>query len=184
MRDIARLKQVGEATDIAFGEPTASSPDAPAGSAAPEGSSRRPDSHDFWLLLAKKAMQAQKFNVTFDLLADRPELILHEVDLAMRGGQGENSGSTADAFAAAESASSMNGRQLTAQAREALAAGDVEKARELAIQAQQQVAAYGSDGRPTLKSCSKEAEMIARRENGAKRKQCLCSVQPDRPDTR
>ena len=107
-----------------------------------------------------KAQKAATLNVTYNVLDDRPELVLNDVDAAQRGTNTSRSG--ASGFAADRSSTS-DPRNLVAEARHALSEGDTEAAERFAHEAQQQDATYGLlEDRPEL--VLEEAQVIARRD--------------------
>ncbi|MBL8817542.1 MAG: hypothetical protein JNL58_16070 [Planctomyces sp.] len=162
LRDIQRLAQTSGSEDIAFGETSAASDELQQARALLKDA-RNALVQGRLSAAREKADQARQLNVTYDLLDDRPELVLNDIDLAMRGQGNQKTGAETGNLAANESAESQNARQLTTQARQALASGDLQKARALAVQAQQQDAAYGLlEDRPEI--VLEDAELIARRE--------------------
>ena len=109
----------------------------------------------------QKADEARSLNVTYGVLDDRPELVINDIDLALRG-QGRNGFDTNAANVASHQSNSARG--LVSQARAALNNGDLQNAQQLAQQAQQQDAAFGlMEDRPEL--VLEEANLIAQRES-------------------
>jgi general secretion pathway protein D len=112
----------------------------------------------------EKAAQASALNVAYTVLDDRPELVLNDIESAMRG-QGKAAANRADNIAAAGSATQSDAQRLVTQARGALKSGDTEKAQQLALEAQQQDAAFGLfEDRP--ETVLEEAQMMAGQKAG------------------
>ncbi len=110
----------------------------------------------------EKANEASRLNVAYNVLDDRPELVMADIDSAMRG-QGKSARNQTNNVAAVESTASKEARNLVSQARGALKSGDHQKAHELAVQAQQHDAAFGlMEDRPEL--VLEEAQLMAQRD--------------------
>ncbi|HQZ68726.1 MAG TPA: hypothetical protein PLY87_26750, partial [Planctomycetaceae bacterium] len=125
-----------------------------------------------------KATMASNLNVSYNVLDDRPELVLHDVDSATRGQGGAQIPDTAPSnLAQNDSSASSDARRLVANARGALEAGDTKTAQEFAVQAQQQDAAFGLlEDRPEL--VLEEAHMLAQRQKDADNTQGLAQRNP------
>ncbi len=116
-----------------------------------------------------KAKKASSLNVTYNVLDDRPELVLNDVESAQHGQGGIQAPRKGHSEPSSNESSRLDQmpRHLVADARTALNEGDTEAAQEFAIQAQQQDATYGlMEDRPEL--VLEEAQLIARRRRGAK----------------
>ena len=110
----------------------------------------------------QKADQAKSLNVIYGVLDDRPELVINDIDLALRG-HGQNGLGNANLDVATQQ--SETARSLVSQARSALNNGDVQQAHQLAQQAQQRDTAFGlMEDRPEL--IMEEANAIAQRDAG------------------
>ncbi len=114
----------------------------------------------------QKANEASKLNVAYSLIDDRPELVLNDIDSALKGQGRTTAQPKTDGVAKNKSASGSDARKLVSQARGALKNGNTEQAEQLAVEAQQQDSAFGLfEDRPEL--VLEEAQMIAR--NGAEK---------------
>lgn len=103
----------------------------------------------------EKATAAQQMNVAFDLLEDRPESVLQDLDRAMAGQTAKSAENVAAADfppASAEDRTEIErARGLVREAREALAAGRVDEAWAKASAAEQMNVAFGVvEDRPEL----------------------------------
>ncbi|MDA1232867.1 MAG: hypothetical protein O2856_19025, partial [Planctomycetota bacterium] len=124
-----------------------------------------------------KAKQAANLNVTFNVLDDRPELVLNDVESAQLGQGGTQLSRNTNARLAADSSSSTDAGGLVADARRALNQGDIDTAQQFAVQAQQQDATYGVfDDRPEL--VLEEAQVMASRDEARSRNQGVARNNP------
>ena len=125
-----------------------------------------------------KAKKASSLNVTYNVLDDRPELVLNDVESAQHGqGQIQSPRNADTGIAKNDSAAASGVRQLVADARTALNDGETDVAQQFAVQAQQQDVAYGlMEDRPEL--VLEEARLMARRDADHSKSQELAQGGP------
>ena len=113
-----------------------------------------------------KAELASRLNVTYNVLDDRPEAVLTDIETVQNGqGAVESQSNQRTGLASNESATAPDARQLVADARTALNSGNHAAAEEFALQAQKQDQVYGAtEDRPEL--VQEEAQLMAR-QNGS-----------------
>ncbi|MBL8812261.1 MAG: hypothetical protein JNM43_19000 [Planctomycetaceae bacterium] len=163
MRDIQRLEEADKSADQTFA--SAESDASPEATQARKllREAREALIHGRLSVAREKAMAANNLNVAYNVLDDRPDLVLQDVDAAMRGQGRSGKAAKTNDIAAAESASRPEARDLVKNARQALAQGDYTTAEELAIEAQQKDSAYGLlEDRPEL--VLEEAQLMAQRD--------------------
>jgi len=154
-RDIRRLQQAGAAAEETFAamEETAESE-------ADEARILLREARDAMAQglvdeAREKAQAAAELNVAWNVTDDRPELVMEEIE----------AGSSSRSSAVARGEPSEAARDLLAQARQALAAGDHQTAASLAEEAQTEDAAWDLlDDRPEL--VIEEARIMAQNEAG------------------
>ena len=165
VRDIERLAQTDASADAAFAA-------ANTGNASEAGEqarkllreAREAIVHGRLGIAREKATQASALNVAYAVLDDRPELVLNDIESALRG-HGKSAANHSNDLAAAGSAAQSDARNLVTQARGALKNGDTDKAQQLALEAQQQDAAFGLfEDRP--ETVLEEAHLLAGQKSG------------------
>lgn len=176
-RDINRLQQADKSADQTFASAESDSSPEAAKARKLLREAREALVHGRLSVAREKATEASNLNVAYNVLDDRPDLVLQDVDSAMRGqGRSAKAPKTND-VAAAESASQPEARDLVKNARKALAQGDYQTAEELAIAAQQKDSAYGLlEDRPEL--VLEEAQLMAQRDQKRNRNQGIAKAQP------
>ena len=177
-RDLRQLAGSGSAAYESFASASAdSSPDAEQARQLLRDA-REALTHGRLTEAREKANKASRLNVSYNVLDDRPELVLNDIEAATRGQSGIHSRhDNASGNANNDSAASTDAHQLVANARKALENGDPDAAQQFAVQAQQQDAAFGLlEDRPEL--VLEEAQLMAQRENGQGDSQGLAQKSP------
>jgi Flp pilus assembly secretin CpaC len=176
VRDIQRLQQTNSSADATFAATAADGSEDAVKARKLLREAREAIVQGRLSIAREKAKQASGLNVAYNVLDDRPELVMNDIEAALRG-QGKAGAKNTEGMAASGSAAGTEARNLVAQARGALKSGDVDKAQQLALQAQQQDAAFGLlEDRP--ETVLEEAQMIASRKSGRNGQNALAQNGP------
>jgi general secretion pathway protein D len=176
-RDIKRLQGTGAAVHSTFASADSDASEDAVMARKLLHEAREALVHGKLSVAREKAAQASELNVAYNVLDDRPELVLNDIDLALRG-QGK-SGKTqrTDNVASNETATESEAHRLVADARSALKKGDHQKAQQLAVQAQQHDASFGLlEDRP--ETVLEEAQLMAQNSTQKNGRSALASGSP------
>lgn len=165
-RDIKRLQGTGAAVHSTFASADSDASEDAVMARKLLHEAREALVHGKLSVAREKAAQASELNVAYNVLDDRPELVLNDIDLALRGQGKTGKTQRTDNVAGAGKATASEAHQLVADARTALQKGDHQKAQQLAIQAQQHDAPFGLlEDRP--ETVLEEAQLMA--QNGTQK---------------
>ncbi len=176
-RDIKRLQGTGAAVNSTFASADSDTSEDALMARKLLHEAREALVHGKLSVAREKAAQASELNVAYNVLDDRPELVMNDIELALRG-QGKSAKSAhTDNIADAETATEPEAYRLVAEARSALNKGDHQKAQHLAIQAQQHDASFGLlEDRP--ETVLEEAQLMAQNSSLKNGRNALASGSP------